>query len=52
MIDQLGRLAEIGFQAAIGAVTHVWQVRPLEVIAAEASPPYAASDRAGGCGPG
>ena len=38
VIDQLGRLAEIGFQAAIGAVANVWQVRPLEVIAAEVIP--------------
>ncbi len=38
VIDQLGRLAGMGFQAAIGAVAHVWQVRPLEVIAAEVIP--------------
>jgi F420-dependent oxidoreductase-like protein len=38
VIDQLGRLAELGFQAAIGAVANVWQVRPLEVIGAEVIP--------------
>jgi F420-dependent oxidoreductase-like protein len=36
--DQLGRLADLGFQAAIGAVANVWQVRPLEVIGAEVIP--------------
>ena len=36
--DQLGRLAGMGFQAAIGAVANVWQVRPLEVIGAEVIP--------------
>ncbi len=36
--DQLGRLAEMGFQAAIGAVTGVWNVRPLEVIGSEVIP--------------
>jgi hypothetical protein len=41
VIDQLGRLAEMGFQAAIGAVAHVWQVTPLEVIAAEVIPAVA-----------
>jgi F420-dependent oxidoreductase-like protein len=38
VIDRLGRLADMGFQAAIGAVAHVWQVTPLEVIAAEVIP--------------
>jgi hypothetical protein len=28
----------MGFQAAIGAVAHVWQVTPLEVIAADVIP--------------
>jgi hypothetical protein len=36
--DQLGALAGMGFQAAIGAVANVWQVTPLEVIAAEVIP--------------
>jgi F420-dependent oxidoreductase-like protein len=31
-LAELRRLADLGFQAAIGAVTDVWQVTPLEVI--------------------
>ncbi|GAA5194955.1 LLM class F420-dependent oxidoreductase [Rugosimonospora acidiphila] len=31
-LTDLRRLADLGFQAAIGAVTDVWQVKPLEVI--------------------
>jgi F420-dependent oxidoreductase-like protein len=42
VIDQLGRLAGMGFQAAIGAVPNVWQVRPLEVIGTEVIPAVAA----------
>jgi F420-dependent oxidoreductase-like protein len=38
VIDQLGRLAEMGFEVAIGAVTNVWQVTPLEVLAADVIP--------------
>ncbi len=38
IIDQLGRLAEMGFGAAIGAVANVWQVTPLEVLATEVIP--------------
>jgi hypothetical protein len=41
VIDQLGRLAELGFQAAMGAVSNVWQVTPLEVIAADVIPAVA-----------
>ncbi|HYB15566.1 MAG TPA: LLM class F420-dependent oxidoreductase [Streptosporangiaceae bacterium] len=36
--DRLGQLADLGFQAAIGAVANVWQLTPLEVIAAEVIP--------------
>jgi F420-dependent oxidoreductase-like protein len=36
--DRLGRLADLGFQVAIGQVANVWQVTPLEVIAAEIIP--------------
>jgi alkanesulfonate monooxygenase SsuD/methylene tetrahydromethanopterin reductase-like flavin-dependent oxidoreductase (luciferase family) len=36
--DQLGRLAGLGFQAAIGQVADVWQLTPLEVIATEIIP--------------
>jgi hypothetical protein len=38
VVDQLGRLADMGFQAAIGAVANVWQITPLEVIASDVIP--------------
>jgi F420-dependent oxidoreductase-like protein len=38
VIDQLGRLAELGFQAAIGAVANVWEIAPLEVIGSQVIP--------------
>ena len=38
MIDRLGQLAELGFEVTIGAVANVWQVTPLEVIAADVIP--------------
>jgi F420-dependent oxidoreductase-like protein len=38
VIDQLGRLAEMGFQAAIGAVANVWDITPLEVIGSQVIP--------------
>ncbi|MDX6389153.1 MAG: hypothetical protein QOJ73_216 [Streptosporangiaceae bacterium] len=41
MVDQLGNLAAMGFQAAIGAVANVWQVTPLEVIGTEVIPAVA-----------
>jgi F420-dependent oxidoreductase-like protein len=41
VIDELGALAEMGFQAAIGAVARVWEVRPLEVIGGEVIPAVA-----------
>ncbi len=41
IVDQLGRLAEMGFQAAIGAVANVWDVRPLEIIGSEIIPAVA-----------
>ena len=41
VIDQLGALAEMGFQAAIGMVARVWEVRPLEVIGGEVIPAVA-----------
>jgi F420-dependent oxidoreductase-like protein len=41
MVDQLGRLAEMGFSAAIGAVANVWDVRPLEIIGGEVIPQVA-----------
>jgi len=38
VVDQLGRLAGLGFQAALGQVVDVWQVTPLEVIASGVIP--------------
>ena len=38
VIDQLGQLAEIGFDMAIGAVADVWSLTPLEVIGNEVIP--------------
>ena len=38
VVDQLGALAELGFQAAIGGVANVWDVTPLEVIGSEVIP--------------
>src|ERR1700685_147939 len=32
VIDQLGHLAELGFDAAMGAVANVWQITPLEIL--------------------
>jgi hypothetical protein len=37
-IDQLGCLAVLGFAAAMGQVLNVWEVTPLEVLAAEVIP--------------
>jgi F420-dependent oxidoreductase-like protein len=41
MVDQLGNLAAMGFQAAIGAVANVWDVTPLEIIGSEVIPQVA-----------
>jgi F420-dependent oxidoreductase-like protein len=41
MVDQLGNLAGMGFQAAIGAVANVWDVTPLEIIGSEVIPQVA-----------
>jgi len=41
VVDQLGGLAEMGFQAAIGQVRNVWDVTPLEVIGSEVIPAVA-----------
>jgi F420-dependent oxidoreductase-like protein len=38
IVDELGALAELGFDAAIGAVANVWDVTPLEVIGTEVIP--------------
>jgi len=34
-------MAEVGFEVAIGMVANVWQVSPLEVIAADVIPAVA-----------
>jgi F420-dependent oxidoreductase-like protein len=41
MIDGLGRLAEMGFDAAIGAVANVWDLTPLEIIGGQVIPEVA-----------
>jgi F420-dependent oxidoreductase-like protein len=41
IVDQLGELAGLGFQAAIGAVGNVWDITPLEIIGAEVIPAVA-----------
>jgi F420-dependent oxidoreductase-like protein len=38
IIDELGTLAEVGFDAAIGSVANVWALTPLEVIGSEVIP--------------
>jgi F420-dependent oxidoreductase-like protein len=38
IIDELGGLAELGFDAAMGAVANVWDVTPVEIIGAEVIP--------------
>jgi F420-dependent oxidoreductase-like protein len=38
VIDQLGQLAELGIQAAIGRVANVWDIAPLEVMGSEVIP--------------
>jgi F420-dependent oxidoreductase-like protein len=42
VVDRLGALAEMGFQAAIGQVARVWEMAPLEVIGSEVIPAVAA----------
>jgi F420-dependent oxidoreductase-like protein len=41
VVDQLGRLAGMGFQAALGQVVNVWDVTPLQVIASDVIPAVA-----------
>ena len=41
VVDQLGGLAQLGFQTAIGGVANVWDVTPLEVIGSEVIPAVA-----------
>jgi F420-dependent oxidoreductase-like protein len=42
IVDQLGSLAEMGFDMAIGAVPGVWNLRPLEIIGSQVIPAVAA----------
>jgi F420-dependent oxidoreductase-like protein len=41
LVDRLGKLAGMGFEAAIGAVANVWDLTPLEVIGSEVIPAVA-----------
>ncbi len=41
MIDRLGSLAEMGFDAAIGAVANVHEITPLEIIGSQVIPAVA-----------
>jgi F420-dependent oxidoreductase-like protein len=41
MIDQLGALAAMGFDTAIGAVANVWEITPLEIIGERVIPAVA-----------
>ncbi|HUC57316.1 MAG TPA: LLM class F420-dependent oxidoreductase [Streptosporangiaceae bacterium] len=41
MIDQLGALAETGFDTAIGFVANVWELTPLEIIGSQVIPAVA-----------
>jgi len=41
VIEQLARLAELGFDTAIGRVANVWSIAPLEVIGTEVIPAVA-----------
>ncbi len=41
VVDALGGLAQLGFQAAIGAVANVWDITPLELIGSDVIPAVA-----------
>jgi F420-dependent oxidoreductase-like protein len=41
IVDELGRLAGLGFDAAMGAVLNVWDVSPVEFIGSEVIPAVA-----------
>jgi len=41
IVDELGALAALGFDAAIGAVKDIWDVTPLDVIGSEVIPAVA-----------
>ena len=42
IIDQLGRLSQMGFHVAIGQVARVWEITPLEIIGSKVIPAVAA----------
>jgi len=41
VVDRLGALAEMGFDAAIGSVANIWDVTPLEIIGSRVIPQVA-----------
>jgi F420-dependent oxidoreductase-like protein len=41
IVDGLGRLAEMGFDSALGAVADVWRITPLEAIGSDVIPAVA-----------
>jgi F420-dependent oxidoreductase-like protein len=41
VVDQLGQLAELGFDMAIGQVINVWDLKPLEIIGSRVIPAVA-----------
>jgi F420-dependent oxidoreductase-like protein len=41
IVDELGKLAELGFDSAIGGVTDVWKITPLEAIGSDVIPQVA-----------
>jgi alkanesulfonate monooxygenase SsuD/methylene tetrahydromethanopterin reductase-like flavin-dependent oxidoreductase (luciferase family) len=45
VVDQLGRLADMGFDMAIGSVANVWQVTPLKIIGDQVIPQVAGLGR-------
>jgi F420-dependent oxidoreductase-like protein len=41
IVDELGNLAEMGFEAALGSVADVWDITPLEAIGSQVIPQVA-----------
>ena len=41
IVDELGKLAELGFDSAIGGVTDVWKITPIEAIGSDVIPQVA-----------
>ena len=42
IVDQLRRFSQMGFTTAIGGVTDVWKIKPLEIMSRELIPAVAA----------